>query len=195
MKRLILVPLLLAGAILPARAAESTERITVGDKAHVVVAVPDKWTLTRSVNGGYPSLRLESPDRAVILQVSLFPDDNGLMADEELQLVMLGDLVAPFLADSVEKTAQLRPLNPRRGGGRYCVFTDARLVGVKELPPNEYRHATAGLKTGRGWFGVFTLLSQDTVSAEYRTSLDVLRNSLHADTPDTTKPRRNPHAF
>lgn len=175
----------------------SRERIPLSEDLEVSLELPEKWTLSRSVSGGYPSLNLQSEDRSVVMHLALYPDASGLMADEDLQLVMLGDLVAPYLPNSVEQGAQMQPLNPRRGSGLFCVFTDAKLVGLKELPPNEYRHATTGMRIGTGWFAVFTVLSQDTTSANYRTALAVLKNSLNvaAGEPPGSKPRRNPDAF
>lgn len=175
-------------------AAAPEEKVEIVPGLQVTVAVPEKWTSARSAEGGYPSLLLRSEANALTLQVSFFPDANGLMADEEMQLVMLGELVGPYIADSVEKGAQMKPLSPRRGSGLYCVFTDAKLVGLTELPPNEYRHATTSLKIGNGWFAVFTLLSQDTTSSDYRAALGVLKDSLHGATT-APKPRRDPNAF
>lgn len=192
LRRISLAVLLLLAPL--AWSAEPDEKVEIVPGLAVTVAVPEKWTSTRSAEGGYPSMLLRSEANTVTLQISFFPDANSLMADEEMQLVMLGELVGPYLADSVEKGAQMKPLSPRRGSGLYCVFTDAKLVGVADLPPNEYRHATTGLKIGAGWFAVFTMLSQDTTSADYRAAFATLKESLHG-AATTAKPRRDPNAF
>lgn len=195
MKPLLLTLLLVPVGLAAPPESASRERIPVGEDLELSLEVPGKWTLSRSAGGGYPSLSLQNADRSVVMHLALFPDASGLMADKEMQLVMLGDVIAPYLPDSVEKGARTRPLNPRHGSGLYCVFTDAKLAGVKELPPNEYRHATAGLKIATGWFAVFTMLSQDVDSADYQTCLDLLRNSLHGEAAAPAKVKRNPLAF
>jgi len=179
----------------PAPATSADETIEVNESLAVRVSVPEKWTLSRTTGGGYPAVNLQSEDRAVSILVSLFPDENGLMTDEEMQLIMMGDMIAPYLPTSVEKGAQMHQLNPRRGSGIYCVFTDAKLVGVEQLPPNEYRHATTGLMIANGWFATFTVFSQDTRSSSYQEALEVLRTRLHGGVAGGGKPKRNPNAF
>jgi hypothetical protein len=39
-------------------------------------------------------------------------------------------------------------------------------------------HSTSGIKAWRGYFAVFTLLSQDTTSAEYTAIMRLLREGL-----------------
>jgi hypothetical protein len=58
------------------------------------------------------------------------------------------------------------------------VFTDAALVGKAELPPNEYRHLTAGVKAWAGVMVVFRLFSNDTASEAHRAAMRVLRESV-----------------
>lgn len=182
MIRVALFALVVVSAL--SAAEESLEKFEIVPGVEVSLAVPEKWSLSRSAGGGYPSVALQSADGAVSLQVSLFPDARGLMADPEMRAVMMTDVVARFLPDSLEQEVRLQQLNPRLGSGIYCVFTDAKLVAVKELPPNEFRHATAGLRSADGWFAVFTIFSQDTASADYRTALDLVRHQFdHAGPP------------
>lgn len=73
---------------------------------------------------------------------------------------------------------QFEELEPKTGAGTYCVFTDAALVGRSTLPPGEYLHLTAGVKTWPGVVVVFRLFSNDVNSSEYRAILTMLRESL-----------------
>ena len=73
---------------------------------------------------------------------------------------------------------QFEELTPRRGAGTFCVFTDAALVGKAELPPNEYRHLTAGVKAWEGVMVVFRLFSNDTKSESHLAAMRVLRESV-----------------
>jgi hypothetical protein len=83
-----------------------------------------------------------------------------------------------YVPQSAEQAMQFEELDPRTGAGTYCVFTDATLVGKPQLPANEFLHVTAGVKAWRGGYVVFKLFSNDTLSAEYRALLKMLRDSV-----------------
>lgn len=192
--RLLLGLALAVAAAAPLLARE--ERVTVAKGVGVSVTVPEGWIWASApAEAGLIGARLTSEDGQVTLQLTFFPDPAGRMQEEELQLDLMDDLVAPFLPDSVEQAARLEPLLRGRGIGLYAVFTDRKLVGLAELPPNEFRHATTGVRTGRGWFAVFTLLSQDLQSPVHRAGLAVLQRGLREGTPASTPRRRNPEAF
>jgi hypothetical protein len=88
------------------------------------------------------------------------------------------ELFNTYVEGSVEKAMRFEELEPRRGAGTYCVFTDANLVGKTELPPNEFRHLTVGIKAWSGVLTIVRLFSQDTTSAEYQALLKLLRESV-----------------
>jgi len=160
----------------------------------VAIEVPEDWNYASRQDDGLVSAQLSDQGRQVSLQITFFPDPEGRMADVENQTALMGDLAMEYIEGSVEKAAKLEPLKPRRGSGLFCVFTDAKLAGKTELPPNEYRHATAGIRSSAGWFAAFTLLSQDTTSPAYRRALGLLRTSLQPTTSGA-KRVRDPLAF
>lgn len=189
--RLALALLGLAGL---ARGADAAKTLELYGGAKVAVELPAGWKLDSGANpDGLVSARIASADDRVSLQITFFPDLEGRMNSASDQRKLLGQVAESYAADSVEKEPKLLPLRPRFGGGYYCVFTDARLVGAAELPAGEYRHATAGLRTSAGWFGLFTLFSQDTDTDDYRAALDLVRNSFV--TSAAAPRRRSPNAF
>lgn len=192
--RLLLGLALAVAAATPLLAQE--ERVTVAEGVGVSVTVPEGWTwASASAEDGLAGARLTAADGQVTLQLTFFPDPAGRMQEEELQLDLMDDLVAPFLPDSVEQAARLEPLLRGRGIGLYAVFTDRKLVGQAELPPNEFRHATTGVRVGAGWFVAFTLLSQETDAPGHRAALNVVRLGLREAPANPDRRRRDPQAF
>ncbi len=171
------------------------ESLSLYEQQRVAIDVPEGWKYaSRQDDSGLVSVRLADPDNLISLQITFFPDSVGRMADEENQTALMGDLTRQYIEGSVEQSAKLEPLKPRRGSGLFCVFTDAKLVGQTELPPDEYRHATPGVRSATGWFAAFALLSQDTTSPAYRRALGLLRTSLQP-APSGAKRVRDPQAF
>jgi hypothetical protein len=171
------------------------ESLELFGQQSVLVAVPDGWSYQASrTDNGLVLARLSDPDNRISLQLTFFPDPDARMADGDNQTALMEDLAMEYIGGSVEKAAKLEPLRPRRGSGLYCVFTDAKLTGLTELPPDEYRHATTGVRSADGWFVVFTLLSQDTGSPAYRRALGLLRHGLDPAAA-AVKRARDPRAF
>ena len=129
--------------------------------------------------GGAVTVKLTGPKDALDLQLVFLPDPNGeLAASARARKEFMAQAFQEFVASSVEQAMQFEELEPRAGGGTYCVFTDATLVGKPQLPPNEFLNVTAGLKAWRGAYVVFKLFSNDTISAEYRSLLKLLRDEV-----------------
>jgi hypothetical protein len=172
------------------------ERVSVAEGVTVAVAVPQGWTWESArAADGPATARLTGEEGKVVLQLTFLPDPAGRMAEADLQLQLMDDLVEPFVADFVEQGARLEPLLRGRGIGLYAVFTDRKLVGQAELPPNEFRHATTGVRTGTGWFVAFTLFSQELAAPGHRAALNIVRLGLRDASAVSGRPRRDPQAF
>lgn len=185
---------ILGTLIAAATAAIAAELPLYGGQV-LTVDLPKGWTLESGANPeGLITARVASRDAQVSLQITFFPDAEGRLGREADQRKIVEEIAARYVPDSVEQEVRLVPLRSRHGAGFYCVFTDAKLVGQVELPPSEYRHATTGLRASAGWFGLFTLFSQNTDSPDYRAGLDLLRHSLGRAGPAVRRPR-NPDAF
>ena len=168
----------LAGA--SAAAAPKEEIVTIFEHRRVSLTVPEGFTFTRGADqGGAVTVKLTGPKGALDLQLVFLPDANGeLAASARARKEFMAQAFQEFVASSVEQAMQFEELEPRAGGGTYCVFTDATLVGKPQLPPNEFLNVTAGLKAWRGAYVVFKLFSNDTISAEYRSLLKLLRDEV-----------------
>jgi hypothetical protein len=185
--------LLLAAALALGTGGQAADvPLELPEGERVVVVVPEGWKLARDRGeNGVVTARLTDPGERLSLHLTFLPHLDGRLAGEEAQARVLGELIEPYLAHAVEKEARLQPLRAHRAEGFYCLFTDARLVDRRELPPDEYRHATVGLRVAERWFAVFTLFSQDTTSAEYRAALRVVQIGLR----DAGGGSRGPRVF
>lgn len=173
---LILWSLLVAPS---ARAAQREEVVTLGEGRRVTIAVPAGFTFGQARDAeGLPRVVLNDAARGLSLDLSFLPDPEGQALRLRGRNERMVEFFEKLVAASVEKAMQFEELAPRRGAGTFCVFTDAALVGKAELPPNEYRHLTAGVKAWAGVMVVFRLFSNDTTSEAYRAAMRVLRESV-----------------
>jgi hypothetical protein len=165
-----------AGAAAPPK----EEIVAIFEHRRVSLTVPEGFTFTRSEDqSGAVTVKLTGPRNSLDLQLVFLPDvDNDFVGSARARKEFMVQAFQEFVATSVEQAMQFEELEPRVGRGTYCVFTDAALVGKPQLPPNEFLHVTVGLKAWRGTYAVFKLFSNDTLSAEYRALLQLLRESV-----------------
>lgn len=131
---------------------------------------------------GIISVRVGHPKNKISFQVSFLPDPDGRFGTPRGRKEFMAETFQEYVAGSVEKAMRFEELEPRVGAGTYCVFTDSNLVGQDKVPRGEFRHSTTGLKTWPGVMGVFTLMSNDTTSEEYRAIMAMLRESMEEKT-------------
>lgn len=144
--------------------------------------MPDGFTYRAGIDAdGALAVTLLDADARVSLQVVFAPDGEGLFRTERARKELMHERFAAYVEGSVEKAMRFEELAPRIGAGTFCVFTDAKLVGLApaEYPPGEYLHLTVGAKAWPGVVATFTLFSQDTESDVYRAALRALRESIH----------------
>lgn len=171
--------LLLACSLLAAEPAERDETIFLFQNRKVTVAVPPGLGFLSSKDDrGVISIRLGHPKDKISLQMTFLPDPEGRFATARSRKEFMNDTFHEYVAASVEKGMQFEELDPKVGGGTYCVFTDARLVGKSKLPRGEFLQTTTGLKAWPGVVAVFTIFSHNTTSEEYVAVMDMLRNSV-----------------
>lgn len=146
----------------------------------VAIAVPDGFTFEKNfAANGVVTIRLGDPQQQLSLQISLFPDLAGQFSRPRARVQFMVEEFNKFVVGSVEKAMQFQELHSRSGSGTFCVFTDASLVGKTELPPNEFRNVTAGLKAWEGCAASFELYSNDTASKSYEAAMKILTESVH----------------
>lgn len=179
LRRLVLAVVLLAAAGgLPA-AAQREEILELAPGRRVAIAVPAGFVVERASDpAAPPELRLRDAAGMVSLDLAFLPDPEGLAATPRARRERLVELFQEHVSASVEQAMRFEELEPRRGAGTWCVFTDRALVGRAELPPNEYRLLAVGVKAWSGVLVVFRLFSQDADSPAHRAAWTLLRESV-----------------
>jgi len=176
------------GAVATAAPKAHDETIFLFENRKVLVAVPEGFGFASDKDErGVLSVKLADKKEHVLLQLTFLPDPDGRFASSWNRKELMHDNFRDHVPGSVEKAMQFEELEPKRGAGTYCVFTDAALVGKAKPPPGEFLHATTGVKTWPGVVVVFSLLSNDTASKEYKALMSVLRESVEED---AAPPRR-----
>jgi hypothetical protein len=155
------------------------ETLILYDQRRVTLAVPEGFVYSSNKDErGMITARFNDLKEKITLQISFVPDPESECATPRGRKEVMVQSFRHLVADSVEKAMQFEELEPRSGAGTYCVLTDATLVGKASLPPGEYLQSTNGIKSWRGCFAIFTLLSQNTTSDDYRAAMKILRESL-----------------
>jgi hypothetical protein len=169
-----LILLLSAGGV---GAAERPVEILGGRK--LSVQVPKDWTFeeVRDPKSGIPALRWLDPSGEIRLDVSFFPDANGWVSTREGLDAEMEKIFTFYRDGAVEKEKKAVNLKPASGIGAYMSFTDRSLVG-KKLPPGERLISTTGIRSWKGAYLVFTLLSNSRDSAACRQALDIVRSGV-----------------
>lgn len=174
---LLLLPL--TGAPATAREKAREEILVLFGQRRVALAVPDGFMFSSDKDErGMITAKITDPKEKISLQLSFLPDADGDFATARGRKEFMAQSFQQYVTGSVEQAMQFEELEPRAGAGTFCVFTDASLVGKTKLPPGEYLNSTTGIKAWPGCFAIFTLLSNDTTSHEYRAAMKVLRESL-----------------
>jgi len=160
-------------------AAQREEVVSILDGRRVSVAVPPGYVFKQERDAaGLVQVQLTHADQRVNLDLLFLPDPDGQAGTARLRRERMVELFNDYVADSVERGMQFEELEPRRGAGTYCVFTDAKLVGRSELPPGEYLNLTCGVKSWPGVMVVVRLFSNDRTGVAYRAAMRLLRESI-----------------
>lgn len=169
----------LEAGLVKAKAKTRDESLLLYGQGRVSVAVPEGYVYSsKKDERGLITASIQDPKEKISLHLSFLPDPTGECATARGRKEFMAEAFQHYVAGSVEQAMRFEELEPAGGAGTYCVFTDSALVGQAKLPPGEYRHSTTGVKAWRGYFAVFTLLSQDTSSAEYAAIMGLLRQGL-----------------
>ena len=159
--------------------AQREEVVTLFESRRVGIAVPPGFAYTRDQDrSGLVHVQLLAAAQQVSLDLLFVPDADGQAGTARARRERMVELFNDYVEGSVEKAMRFEELEPRRGAGTYCVFTDVNLVGKADLPPNEYLHLTAGVKSWPGVMVVIRLFSNDTKSPGYQAALRLLRESV-----------------
>lgn len=174
----LLVAAPLAGTAALSREKAREEVLFLGER-RVSLSVPPGFQYTSAKDErGLITARLTAPNERLSLELTFLPDPDGEYTTARGRKELMAQAFQHYVGRSVEQAMRFEELDPRSGAGTYCIFTDATLVGKKDLPRGEYHHVTTGLKSWRGSFALFTLFSQDTTSDDFLAAMKVLRESV-----------------
>ena len=158
---------------------EREETVVLFENRRVTIAVPNGFVFARARdNLGVVRVQLHNAKEDVTAQLTFLPDLEERFTDKYERHRFLFESFSEFAESSVEKAMQFEDLRAKVGVGTYCIFTDAKLVGVTKLPPNEYLHATKGVKVWPGVLVVFSIYSNETKSDDFQAMLTLLRDSV-----------------
>lgn len=152
------------------------QSIAIGENRRVAFDLPDGFLLQRRASPIGVRVAVADPQQRIVLELTLVPDPEGSFNAMRSRKEFLAENFQEYVECSVEQEMRFEEFPVR---GTYFILNDARLLRKPELPPNEYRMITIGMKALPGCVAIFTLLSNDTASAEYNAILTLLRDKLH----------------
>ena len=154
--------------------------VTVFDKRQFSFPVPDGWKFAESRGeNGLQTVILDDPAGSIKLAFTFIPDAEKRFATKEQVSSLMGDALADLLAGAVEKQLSFTVVDAPGGYEAHSFFTDKKLADVKTLPKDQWRNATAGVRTFGGGFVFFTLLANDRDSAARTRALELVTKELH----------------
>ncbi len=179
----LFVFLLLVVSLIPAiTLADDTQTISVsvpqGDK--LTIRLPSGWQ-QRVVQPSAdlpPTVKINTPDETLSLQITLIPDINGRFTTKENVDRVVSEANEQYVSGSVEQRLTLEQIPSTHGHGCYSVFTDASLAKATKLAKGQYRMVTTGIFVIGKEAAAFTLLSNDNKSAKYKQALQIVFEGL-----------------
>lgn len=178
-----LLIVLASGAFGAARRApqEKPEQlIPLAEGRSVVVALPEGFTMSPVLDaGGVPQVHFRDRDGQISGELTFLPDVEGRFSEAFSRRELMHQMFQEYREGSVEEAMQYEELKPKIGQATYCVFTDRKLVGQTELPPNEFLNVTVGVKAWPGAVALFKIYSNGTKSPDYGAVMTMLRESVH----------------
>jgi len=155
------------------------EAIFVFENRKLTIAVPAGFEcLATKDETGTMIVKLASAKEKVSGEVKFLPDPDNQFLSSRARKDLMNEMFFDYVESSTEKAMRFEELEPQVGGGTYCVFTDASLVGKTPLPPGQSLHLTAGLKAWPGVVAVFRVFSNDITSSEYQAVLKLIREGV-----------------
>jgi hypothetical protein len=180
MKKLpYLLCLIIAATVARGLTKSHEQKVALTEDREIVIAVPEGFAFEAGkAQNGAVAVKMAGEGNAVTVDLEFLPDPEGRFIGARARKEQMYELFATFVDSSTEKAMQFEELEPRTGGGTYCVFTDASLVGKTKLPPGEYLNLTVGVKAWPGVLAIFRCFSHDTKSPAYQAVLEMLKKSV-----------------
>jgi hypothetical protein len=158
---------------------DDVRTVTIFQGRQIAVAVPAGWKYDEALDPHHntPTLHVQDPDGQVAVVLAFFPDPANTQPDRADLEAEAQNLFEPFLESAVEKDMKLTYFDAPDGGGVYASFTDGNL-DPENVPEDDKLISTAGLRSMKGVYVLFTVLTNSRDSAAYRTALDLVRGEL-----------------
>lgn len=173
--------LVVAALLLAARtiSGDDVHTVTIFQGRQIAVAVPAGWRLEEVIDPrqDIPTLHVEDAHGEVALVVAFFPDPaEGTATRRDLE-AEARNLFEPYMETAVEKDMELTYFDAADGAGVYASFTDGN-VDTTSASGDEKLISTAGLRSMKGVYVLFTVMTNSRDSAAYRRALELVRGEL-----------------
>ena len=162
--------------------ADDAQTVTVtvpkGDK--LAIRIPAAWqqSVIQPKPELPPTVKLTTVANTVSLQITFVPDTEGRFVTKESVDQAATEGNQQYVAGSVEKSISLTQLVSNSVRGCYATFTDADLAGVTAPKNGQFRIAVSGVFVIKKQVAAFTLLSNNTTSAEYQQALKIVTDGI-----------------
>lgn len=170
-----------AALLLAARAisGDDVRTVTIFQGRQIAVAVPAGWKYDEELDPhhGTPTLHVGDPKGEVAVVLAFFPDPAATQPNRADLEAEARNLFEPYLESAVETDVKLTYFDAPDGGGVYASFTDGH-IDPQSVPEDEKLISTAGLRSMKGVYVLFTVLTNSRDSAAYRTALELVRGAL-----------------
>jgi hypothetical protein len=123
-----------------------------------------------------PTVRISTKELS--LQITFIPDPQGRFATRDGVDRVVTAANERYVSGSIEKRLTLIPLESKNGYGCYSTFTDAELAGVATLRKGQFRNVASGMLVINKQAAVFTLLTNNTKSPDYRQALRIISEGI-----------------
>jgi hypothetical protein len=176
---IIVACLALGSTLLPAEEPQVIS-VTIPKADKIAIRIPSTWkqTVTQPSPQLSPTVKIESADRSLSLQLTFIPDPEGRFATKESVDRLVTGANQQYVAGSVEKRLTLTQLVSSTGHGCYSTFSDADLAGVPTPPPGQFGNVLSGVFVIQKQAASFTLLSNTTTSPEYRQAIQIISEGI-----------------
>lgn len=165
---------------LSAGAARAEERsVAIFEGRKISASVPKGWKFGEASDPrtGVQTLEWLDPSGEVQLDISFLPDSKGRLATRAGLEAEMKRTFPFYLAEAVEREMKFTSLETADGRCEYTSFTDRRLVG-REIPEGERLISTTGIRSWKGVYLLFTLLSNSRDTEAFRRALEIVRSGV-----------------
>lgn len=170
----VLLLLLFAGAA----PAQTQQNVKVGGtKLSILVPPGYSFRVERDAEDN-AAVFMENPVWPISITAFIIAERDPAITTTDWQQNQLISRVASALAQAKEQDYNFQTLHPSSGTGVFCVFTDSTYKKPQDLPLGEFINLPGGVKSWRGCFVYFQIMSNDIKSPEYQEAFQLFEQSF-----------------